>query len=150
MDYSSPAFSIYRISQARILEWVAISCSKGSSLPRNRTHISCISCIGKQILYHWVARDASSSSCQCNKSVNLELVRLRFMGLQRVGHDWTTELSWTELNWTEGVTRPIQASQGKLYPAHNCSNPPDAVFRFLIFPSLQIHPDLLFTYLVIL
>ena len=24
---------------------------------------------------------------------------LRFMGLQRVGHDWATELNWTELNW---------------------------------------------------
>ena len=26
---------------------------------------------------------------------------LQFMGLQRVGHDWATELNWTELNWTE-------------------------------------------------
>ena len=26
---------------------------------------------------------------------------LRFMGSQRVGHDWATELNWTELNWTE-------------------------------------------------
>ena len=24
---------------------------------------------------------------------------LRFMGSQRVGHDWATELSWAELNW---------------------------------------------------
>ena len=24
---------------------------------------------------------------------------LRFMGSQRVGHDWETELNWTELNW---------------------------------------------------
>ena len=24
---------------------------------------------------------------------------LRFMGLQRVGHDWVTELKWTELDW---------------------------------------------------
>ena len=31
---------------------------------------------------------------------------LQFMGLQRVGHDWATELNWTELNWnlrTEGL-----------------------------------------------
>ena len=26
---------------------------------------------------------------------------LRFMGSQRVGHDWATELHWTALNWTE-------------------------------------------------
>ena len=26
---------------------------------------------------------------------------LRFMGLQRVGHDWATELNWTELRWVQ-------------------------------------------------
>ena len=34
--------SVLRISQARILEWVAISFSRGSSWPRDQTHISCI------------------------------------------------------------------------------------------------------------
>jgi len=38
-----------RILQARILEWVAISSSRGSSQPRDRTHVSCI---GRWILYH--------------------------------------------------------------------------------------------------
>ena len=37
--------------QARILEWVAIPFSRGSSRPRDRTHVSCISC--RQVLYHW-------------------------------------------------------------------------------------------------
>ena len=37
---------------ARILEWVAISSSRGSSRPMDLTHVSCLSCIGKQILYH--------------------------------------------------------------------------------------------------
>ena len=45
MDCSPPGFSVHGISQARILEWVAISFSRGSSQPRNQTHISCISCI---------------------------------------------------------------------------------------------------------
>ena len=39
------------ISLARILEWVAISFSRWSSWPRDRTHVSC-SHTGKQILYH--------------------------------------------------------------------------------------------------
>ena len=30
---------------------------------------------------------------------------LRFMGSQRVRHDWATDLTWTELNWTERLTR---------------------------------------------
>ena len=37
--------------QARILEWVAISFSKGSFRPRDRTHVSCMSCIGRWVLY---------------------------------------------------------------------------------------------------
>ena len=42
MDCSLPDSSVHRICQARILEWVAISYSKGSSRPRDRTHVSCI------------------------------------------------------------------------------------------------------------
>ena len=39
-------------SQARILKWVAISFSRGSSRPRGRTRIFYISCIGRQFLYY--------------------------------------------------------------------------------------------------
>ena len=42
--------SLHGIFQARILQGVAISSSRGSSRPRDRTHVSCSS---KQILYHW-------------------------------------------------------------------------------------------------
>ena len=41
------------IFQARILEWVAISSFRGYSWPKDRSHLSCISCIGRWILYHW-------------------------------------------------------------------------------------------------
>ena len=44
--------SVHKTLQARILESVAISFSRESSWPRDRTHISCVSCIGRQILYH--------------------------------------------------------------------------------------------------
>ena len=52
--YSSPVSSVHGISQARILEWVAISFSRGSSRPRNWTQVSCT---GKWILYHWATRE---------------------------------------------------------------------------------------------
>ena len=42
MDCSPPGSSVLGISQARILEWVAISSLKGSSLPRDQTYVSCI------------------------------------------------------------------------------------------------------------
>ena len=50
MDCSPPDSSVHGISQARKLEWVAISSFKGSSRPRDRICISCISCIGRQSL----------------------------------------------------------------------------------------------------
>ena len=42
MDCSSPGSFVCGILQARILEWVAISFSRGSSEPRDQTQVSCI------------------------------------------------------------------------------------------------------------
>ena len=55
LDCSPLGSSVHGISQARILEWVAISFSKESSWPRDRTRISYI---GRWILYHWATREA--------------------------------------------------------------------------------------------
>ena len=52
MDCSPQAPSVHGISQERILEWVAISFSRVSFPPRDQTQVSCISCAGRQILYH--------------------------------------------------------------------------------------------------
>ena len=59
MDCSLPGSSVPGISQARILEWVAISFSRVPSLPRDET---CISCIGRWILYHCTTWSPSTSS----------------------------------------------------------------------------------------
>ena len=59
MDCSPPGSSIHGISQARILEWVAISFSMGSSWPRDP---ACFFCIGRWILYCWATKDAHHSS----------------------------------------------------------------------------------------
>ena len=50
MDCSLLGSSVHGISQSRIPDWVALSSSRESSSPKGQTHISCI---GKQILYHW-------------------------------------------------------------------------------------------------
>ena len=50
MDCSLPRSSVHGILQARILECVALPSSRGSSWPRCRTHVSCVSCIGGQVL----------------------------------------------------------------------------------------------------
>ena len=42
MDCNPPGSFVHGISQARILEWVAIPFSRGSSQPRDQTQVSCI------------------------------------------------------------------------------------------------------------
>ena len=49
MDFSLPGSSVHGIFQARVLEWVAISFSRGSSQPRDRTQVFSIA--GRQTLY---------------------------------------------------------------------------------------------------
>ena len=51
IDCSAPGCSVHGIFQARILEWDTISYPRGSSQPRDRTNIFCISCIGRQIFF---------------------------------------------------------------------------------------------------
>ena len=55
MDCGPLGSSVHGISQARILEWVAVPSSRESFWPRDRT---CISCIGRWILYHWATGEA--------------------------------------------------------------------------------------------
>ena len=69
MDCSTPGFTVHGIFQARILEWGAISYSRGSSQPRDGNRVSCVSCTGRQILHHWATREALSQSCVCLCSV---------------------------------------------------------------------------------
>ena len=56
MDCSLPGTSVHGIFQARILEWVAIPFSKGSSQPRDRTQVSCIA---GRFFTIWATREAS-------------------------------------------------------------------------------------------
>ena len=52
MDCSPPGPSVHGIFQARILKWVAMPSSRGSSQSRDQTCVSYISFIDGQVLYH--------------------------------------------------------------------------------------------------
>ena len=51
MDSSLPGLPVHEILQTRVLEWVVILSSRGSSQPMDQTHISLVSYIGRRILY---------------------------------------------------------------------------------------------------
>ena len=76
---SPPGFSIYGILQARILEWIAISSSRGSSRPRDRTQVSHIA--GRRFNL-WATREARGDTwgkvniIQYKRAINLEKSRL--------------------------------------------------------------------------
>ena len=52
IDCSPPGSSVHGMSQARILEWAALSSYRGSSWSRDWTHVSWVSFTGSWILYH--------------------------------------------------------------------------------------------------
>ena len=57
VNYSPPGSTVHGILQARILEWVMMPSSRGSSRCRgDRTRVSCID---RRVLYHWVTKEAT-------------------------------------------------------------------------------------------
>ena len=88
MDCSSPGFSVHRICQTRILEWVALPSYRRSSWPRDRTHIFCV---GRQILYHW----ATSEAWRLVLLINLYLAF--FPSLSSQAFKWVISMTGTML-----------------------------------------------------
>ena len=62
LDCSLPGSSVHGIFQARILEWVAISFSRGYSQPRDQTCISCLLCTADGFFNCWAIRETCEIS----------------------------------------------------------------------------------------
>ena len=94
MDCSPPGSSVHGISQARILEWVAISFSRGSSQSWNGTHISCI---GRQIPTEPPGKPILVPSyCLLNRS-RASLVAQTVKNLPTMRETWVRSLGWEDL-----------------------------------------------------
>ena len=70
MDCHPPSSSAHGVFQAKILEWGVISYPRGSSRPRDWTHVSCISCTGRQVPHHWATREALTSPSELLRSTS--------------------------------------------------------------------------------
>ena len=129
MDCSPPCSSVHGISWARILEWVAISISRGSSWPKEWTQISCI--VLEKILEgpltarrsnqsllkeispdtHWKDWCWSWSSnilatwCEAD-SLEKTLMLGKIEGRRRRG--------WQRMEWLDGIANSIGTSLSKL------------------------------------
>ena len=58
MDYSPPGSSVHGLSQQEYWSGLPFPPSRGSFRPRDWTRVSCISCIGRWVLYHWATWEA--------------------------------------------------------------------------------------------
>ena len=73
MECSLPGTPVHGILQARILKWMAMPSSRGSSQPRDRTCISYVSCIGRWVLYHQCHLGSPHTSLCFPKSIHLKI-----------------------------------------------------------------------------
>ena len=53
LHFSPPGYTVHGIVQARILEWVAVSFSRGSSQPRDQNSVFCVSCTADRFFTCW-------------------------------------------------------------------------------------------------
>ena len=81
VDCSPPGSFIHGILQARILEWVATSFSRGSSRPRDRTQVSCIA--GRHFNL-WATREAMHTNQSPNTCVHVYVSHKSLFSLIRM------------------------------------------------------------------
>ena len=117
MDCSLPGCSVHGIIQERILEWVTIFFSRGSSWPRDWT---CVSCIGRKIIYCWATKEAQDIKSQ--------------PWLYEVGHIWPLSTSAAPVLSSEPNVHQV-CSQPKC-----CSCYTWAIPLSLPVPSIQPSP----------
>ena len=100
MDCSPLGSSVHRIFQARILEWVTISFSRGSSLPRDRMHISCID---RWILYPLCHQGSPGVGFCISRFGRLQLkkrIRPRYSSCTHICMQFRERWTWlTETDW---------------------------------------------------
>ena len=160
IDHSLPGSSVHGISQTRILEWVAISFARVSSQPRDWNQVSCVSSIGRQILYHyhhlghpklcqlgtfllflfffWLAAIPGSMSWCCSDSVPAaegQAFQL-WEGLREPNRAWLAQ-SWSQ-DPRDSVLHLIIGR--RVLPLGTCNKTVGySWFLFIIIHSLPIH-----------
>ena len=123
MDWSPPDSSVYRILQARILEWAAISLSRGSSQVRDWTWVSCIA--GRFFSHQGSPYWPSRKMIMTPSGPGQPQLMLEFACLVRGGTHWCfrTALTFPHLPGTSPHSQPaLKISEAKPKQKSGISN----------------------------
>ena len=119
MDCSPPGSSVHRILRARILEWVAISFSRGSFWLRDQTWISCI--VGKHFTV-WATSKVNFRSDQINRSVMSDsLWAYELQHTRPPCPHYLPEFAQTRVHWVGDLVQLSHPLSPPFPPAHNLS-----------------------------
>ena len=83
MEFSLPSSSVHEIFQARVLECVAFSSSRGSSWSRDWTHVLCVSCIAGGFFTRWAI---SWDDCWAELLSSVMWIEIQLRGKRRKPH----------------------------------------------------------------
>ena len=137
MDCSSPGSSVYGIFQARILEWAAISYSRGSSQPRDQTCISCISCISTLAVRFFTTvppgKPADTTPTHTHTHTHSRWSPLEMFTAKLSTREWDRKQLWFLLKYIIGYTVLFdQRNKSKNNNKNNFESPPLLTLFYII------------------
>ena len=127
MDCSLPGFPVHGILQARILEWLAMPSSRGSSQPRDWTHVSGGSCTAGRFLATEPPGKPGdpTTSLKCGNSLGLRKVlcltstvsslRVQIWASQMKTHIWCDGLNCVPLEFLHWSSNPPEPQSGTMF-----------------------------------
>ena len=95
LDCSLPFFSVHGVLTARLLEWVAMPFCRGSSWPRDRTHVSCVSCTADgSFTSEPPGRPQGSTHCRATEPTCAATIEPAYFTAQEPQPEKIHELQW--------------------------------------------------------
>ena len=104
MDCSLPDSSFHGILQARILEWVAVACSRGSSQPRDWTQVSLIA---GEFFTIWATRNNSLNISRVDRWNKHTKIMSQFKD-----HEWDNKIKHDDALWQLCIPCPFKKITG--------------------------------------